>query len=247
MKDQNERMRELNHLLATKLASSDDLVAGLRAEMIVKQGQIEDLLAKIAEVRAEMGEDRVNFRSLSNEFQECSKKVTKIDRAQASQQQISMASFNDGRSGAADSRAMSRKGTALPVDTAELDKLRTRIAEIEKILMASKITKKKLGDPEGDAAATAAAATGVSQHTKSASTVSGPVKAEWTQQIDKKLSKLSSQVKGLVNKVADLQNQPLPTFGGARAASPGKNSPNDPRRSQSVLEGESMQSFKFNH
>jgi len=68
MKDQNERMRELNHLLATKLASSDDLVAGLRAEMIVKQGQIEDLLAKIAEVRAEMGEDRVNFRSLSNEF-----------------------------------------------------------------------------------------------------------------------------------------------------------------------------------
>ena len=48
---------------------------------------------------------------------------------------------------------MSRKATG--IDTAELEKLRARIQECEKILMNSKLTKKKLGDPEGDAAAAA--------------------------------------------------------------------------------------------
>jgi hypothetical protein len=69
-----------------------------------------------------------------------------------------------------DSRAMSRKGTN--IDTVEVEKLRNRIQECEKILMGNKLTKKKLGDPEGDAAAAAAlAATGSSVHSKSGSTV----------------------------------------------------------------------------
>lgn len=37
--------------------------------------------------------------------------------------------------------------------------------------MGNKLTKKKLGDPEGDAAAAALAATGSSMHSKSGSTV----------------------------------------------------------------------------
>jgi hypothetical protein len=71
-----------------------------------------------------------------------------------------------------DSRAMSRKGTT--IDNAEVEKLRNRIQECEKILMGNKLTKKKLGDPEGDAAASAAAAAaaaGSSVHSKSGSTI----------------------------------------------------------------------------
>ena len=51
-----------------------------------------------------------------------------------------------------DSKANSRKGAA-NIDNAEVEKLRNRIQECEKILMGNKLTKKKLGDPEGDAAA----------------------------------------------------------------------------------------------
>ena len=83
-----------------------------------------------------------------------------------------MASFHDRSSGGMDSRAMSRKGTT--IDTAEVEKLRNRIQECEKILMGNKLTKKKLGDPEGDAAASAAAAAaaaGSSVHSKSGSTI----------------------------------------------------------------------------
>jgi len=68
---------------------------------------------------------------------------------------------------------MSRKGTN--IDTVEVEKLRNRIQECEKILMGNKLTKKKLGDPEGDAAASAAAAAaaaaGSSVHSKSGSTI----------------------------------------------------------------------------
>jgi hypothetical protein len=83
-----------------------------------------------------------------------------------------MASFHDRSAGGMDSRAMSRKGTT--IDTAEVEKLRNRIQECEKILMGNKLTKKKLGDPEGDAAASAAAAAaaaGSSVHSKSGSTI----------------------------------------------------------------------------
>ena len=62
---------------------------------------------------------------------------------------------------------MSRKATA--IDNVEVDKLRARVQECEKILMGNKLTKKKLGDPECDAAAAAAAAN--SSHSKSGSTV----------------------------------------------------------------------------
>lgn len=85
-----------------------------------------------------------------------------------------MASFHDRSAGGMDSRAMSRKGTT--IDNAEVEKLRNRIQECEKILMGNKLTKKKLGDPEGDAAASAAAAAaaaaaGSSVHSKSGSTI----------------------------------------------------------------------------
>ncbi len=62
-----------------------------------------------------------------------------------------MASFHDKSAVGIDSRANSRKGTN--IDTVEVEKLRNRIQECEKILMGNKLTKKKLGDPEGDATA----------------------------------------------------------------------------------------------
>jgi uncharacterized coiled-coil protein SlyX len=117
-------MSTLNTLLETKLAASDGLVKALTAELEVKQGYIDGINEDITSIRCEVQDERDRLRTLTTDFNECSKKVTKIDRAQASQQQISMASFQDNRSGA-DSRAMSRK--AAPVDNVEVDKLRARV------------------------------------------------------------------------------------------------------------------------
>ena len=80
--------------------------------------------------------------------------------------------------------------------------------------MNSKLTKKKLGDPDGDAAAAAA-----SVHSKSGSTVTTAAAAVNTQQLEKKLSKLEKTVKALQNKVTDLgATIPLPSFGGTGPA-----------------------------
>jgi hypothetical protein len=82
--------------------------------------------------------------------------------------------------------------------------------------MNSKLTKKKLGDPEGDAAAAAAATASV--HSKSGSTVTTANNVN-TQQIEKKLSKLEKTVKAIQNKVTDLTaTMPLPNFGGTGPA-----------------------------
>ena len=106
--------------------------------------------------------------------------------------------------------------------------------------MNNKLTKKKLGDPEGDAAASAAAAAaaaGQSVHSKSGSTIT----AANTQQIEKKIGKLEKTVKALQNKVADLATKGhLPSFGGTGPAKVGEQ-----RRSQSVLEGDSTNSYKL--
>jgi chromosome segregation ATPase len=77
-------MGHLNTLLETKLASSDALVAHLNAELDVKQGNIEVIVRHLEELKGEVQEEREKLRGLNGEFQECSKKVTKIDRAQAS-------------------------------------------------------------------------------------------------------------------------------------------------------------------
>lgn len=78
------RMGQLNTLLETKLASSDALVAQLNAELEVKQGNIDMIVKNLEELKGEVYEEREKLRDLNGEFQECSKKVTKIDRAQAS-------------------------------------------------------------------------------------------------------------------------------------------------------------------
>jgi chromosome segregation ATPase len=121
-------MSHLNTLLETKLASSDKMVADLTAELVVKQGYIEDIRREITGIHGEIDDEREKLKGLTSEFGECSKKVTKIDRAQASQQQISMASFHEARSGG-DSRSMGRKnqGGGGGVELADLEKLRTRI------------------------------------------------------------------------------------------------------------------------
>jgi peptidoglycan hydrolase CwlO-like protein len=77
-------MGQLNTLLETKLASSDALVAHLNAELDVKQGNIDVIVRNLEELKGEVQEEREKLRGLNGEFQECSKKVTKIDRAQAS-------------------------------------------------------------------------------------------------------------------------------------------------------------------
>ena len=71
----------MNTLLETKLAASDKLVENLNAELIVKQGYIDKINQNIENIREEISEERERLRGLTSEFQECSKKVTNIDRA----------------------------------------------------------------------------------------------------------------------------------------------------------------------
>lgn len=157
--------------------------------------------------------------------------MTKIDRAQASAAQISMASFQQERP---NSKGLSRKTTPVPaaseggatanVSNVEVERLRARISEVEKILMAKEITMKNLGDPEE------VASPSTTQGKKSAAKFD----RDWTGKVEMKLQKLSSTLKSLMNKVGDIIN--------------GNTAPRmvQPGRSQSVLSGKtSNSSLKF--
>jgi hypothetical protein len=112
------------------------------------------------------------------ELAQQNQKVTKIDRAQASQAQISMASFQGG---ADRPQSMSRKGTPVPgsdnASAGELEKLKNRVQEVEKILMAKEITMKTLGDPDEVSPSNAAGSK------KSATKFD----KDWTQKVEVKL------------------------------------------------------------
>lgn len=114
-----------------------------------------------------------------------------------------MASFTDNRS-AMESRGGVSRGKGGGAD-AEIEKFRTRIQDIEKILMEKKMTKKKLGDPEGDAQAARGAASSTSNVGGGGGSAAGGPKidSQWTAKIESKLNKLNNTVKSLTNKLAD--------------------------------------------
>lgn len=135
---------------------------------------------------------------------------------------MSMTSFQGGvdRPG---SRGLSRKGTPIPglgsaggmdgagasspmngvasaVSMGEMERIKVRIAEVERILMEKELTMRNLGDPEDIAAS-------MSQSRKS-----GPrMDREWTTKVEVKLSKLTNTVKNLMNKLSDVMQGVPPT------------------------------------
>lgn len=90
------------------------------------------------------------------------------------------------------------------VNNLELDKLKVRISEIERILMSQELTMKKLGDEEAEVIVNAnhSSSAGTSLNNKSAAKFD----RDWTQKVELKLSKISSTIKALTNKVTDIMH-----------------------------------------
>jgi len=105
------------------------------------------------------------------------------------------------------------------VSHGEIERLRVRLSEVEKILMQKEITMKTLGDPEELLPSPSTA------HAKKSA---AKFDRDWTGKVEIKLQKLSSTLKTLMNKVGDIING-----GGV----PGKQG-----RSQSVLSGKTSNS-----
>ena len=102
-----------------------------------------------------------------------------------------MASLIDGGP-RGDSRGMNRKPTPADggVSSVEIDKIKHRLHEVEKILMAQELTMKNLG--EGDDSA------GMKSHAK--------IDHDWTQKVERKITKLNTAFKVLTNKFADINS-----------------------------------------
>ena len=82
---------------------------------------------------------------------------------------------------------------ASPANSAELEKLKSRVAEVEKILMTQGLTMKNLGEDSEDA------------NTRQVGKKStGKFDKDWTAKVEHKLSKLNTAFKTLTNKVSDL-------------------------------------------
>jgi hypothetical protein len=181
------------------------------------------------------------LKQLGTDLAQCKQHVTKIDRAQASQAQLSMASFQQpdrpasrgiaaGAKSTTDATAIAAANASGPgVSSVELDKLKNRVVEIEKILMEQELTMKNLGDDEGKTNKS-------SGHVGKKS--AGKFDKDWTTKVEQKLSKLNTTVKNLTNKISDLGNSSALSKQMTRG---GKN-----RNSQRSLSGNNSQSsFRY--
>jgi hypothetical protein len=128
---------------------------------------------------------------------------------------MSMASFHEPKSGADSRGAFGKKPTGPPSDNnaassnnvinnAELEKIKVRMLEVERILMSQELTMKKLGDDEAEAIVHAnhSSSAGTSINNKSAAKFD----RDWTQKVELKISKISSTIKALTNKVTDIMH-----------------------------------------
>lgn len=93
---------------------------------------------------------------MAQEIAQQQKQIVRLDRAQASAAQMrSMGSFHDRPV----SQGLSRKTTPAPssdtgmgvVSGVDIDKIKLRLTEVEKVLMANQLTMKQLGEHTDDA------------------------------------------------------------------------------------------------
>jgi hypothetical protein len=134
--------------------------------------------------------------------------------------------------GAASENGQSASGVA--ISNVEVEKLKVRIMEIERILMSQELTMKKLGDEEAEAIVNAnhSSSAGTSLNNKSAAKFD----RDWTQKVELKLSKISSTIKALTNKVTDIMHNGK-TRDNIFVGHGGTLDTHHNRRSQSVLTG----------
>jgi hypothetical protein len=116
----------------------------------------------------------------------------------------SRGAFNKKATAVAAASENGQSTSAAAINSVEVEKLKVRIIEIERILMSQELTMKKLGDEEAEAIVNAnhSSSAGTSLNNKSAAKFD----RDWTQKVELKLSKISSTIKALTNKVTDIMH-----------------------------------------